>query len=79
MEVPPRIELGIRELQSHALPLGYGTKSILDILYLLVQGLSIPYFDICQPDVQTDLFFVCLKAKRGTQTVDNGKIFAYRA
>lgn len=25
MEVPPRIELGIRELQSHALPLGYGT------------------------------------------------------
>ncbi len=26
MEVPPRIELGIRELQSHALPLGYGTK-----------------------------------------------------
>ena len=29
MEVPPRIELGIRELQSHALPLGYGTKSVL--------------------------------------------------
>ena len=28
MEVPPRFELGIRELQSHALPLGYGTKSI---------------------------------------------------
>ena len=26
LEVPPRIELGIRELQSHALPLGYGTK-----------------------------------------------------
>ena len=26
MEVPPRIELGIRELQSPALPLGYGTK-----------------------------------------------------
>ena len=26
MEVPPRIELGIRELQSHALPLGYGTR-----------------------------------------------------
>ena len=25
LEVPPRIELGIRELQSHALPLGYGT------------------------------------------------------
>ena len=29
MEVPPRIELGIRELQSHALPLGYGTESVL--------------------------------------------------
>ena len=28
MEVPPRIELGIRELQSHALPLGYGTKEM---------------------------------------------------
>ena len=25
LEVPPRFELGIRELQSHALPLGYGT------------------------------------------------------
>ena len=33
MEVPPRIELGIRELQSHALPLGYGTKSSLSLLY----------------------------------------------
>ena len=28
VEVPPRIELGIRELQSHALPLGYGTKEM---------------------------------------------------
>ena len=25
VEVPPRIELGIKELQSTALPLGYGT------------------------------------------------------
>ncbi len=25
MEVPPRFELGIKELQSYALPLGYGT------------------------------------------------------
>ena len=25
LEVPPRIELGIKELQSTALPLGYGT------------------------------------------------------
>ena len=25
MEVPPRFELGIRVLQTHALPLGYGT------------------------------------------------------
>ena len=32
MEVPPRIELGIRELQSHALPLGYGTGCYL-VLY----------------------------------------------
>ncbi len=27
MEVSPRFELGIRELQSHALPLGYDTLS----------------------------------------------------
>ena len=32
LEVPPRIELGIRELQSHALPLGYGTIPVLRIV-----------------------------------------------
>ena len=26
LEVPPRFELGIRVLQTHALPLGYGTE-----------------------------------------------------
>jgi hypothetical protein len=28
MEVPPRIELGIKVLQTSALPLGYGTAKI---------------------------------------------------
>lgn len=28
MEVPPRFELGVELLQSSALPLGYGTESM---------------------------------------------------
>ena len=46
MEVPPRFELGIRELQSHALPLGYGTKWILIHYIAYISDLSSIFLSI---------------------------------
>ena len=47
MEVPPGFEPGIRVLQTHALPLGYGTKlNLINVFtqYIYARGLKIVLF-----------------------------------